>query len=1331
MRLVKLTVNGFKSFADQTEFVFDEPIIGIVGPNGCGKSNVVDAIKWVLGERSSKALRGTEMLDVIFAGSAGRKPGGMASVMLTFENPVMERPAAAAASIAVADAAVAETAVEVDGAVATQVAESAGPTLDQQVDEADTHSALDFSQRGRRGLPLDSDIVQVERRLYRDGGSEYRVNGKKARLKDIRDLFLDTGIGADAYSIIEQGKVDAMLLASPQERRVVFEEAAGVAKYRQRRLESERKLDRTQANLAIAREQLDSTERRLRIVKGQAAKARQFKVLDEHVRAWRLLLACEQFGQLDQQLLGLTSREAALDNQTREATAKLAEIEAAKQEAELVRHEKQEALRKLESQRQQAEFARQSAEQKARSAQQACEATRRNIESDARLSLELKGKSSGFTAAEADAASAVARLTSELAQAEAALSELGQQRSSVLEQLSSVRDQQSKQRSHQAAIDRERHGLQTALDQDQRRRQQLTDQQTRMAAKLTACTSEQERIGLQHRELTSSLTTRQQSVAELAAQLQAAESRAGELATDRRARAEKLAEKQQHFARIESRAQALKDLVVSRSGLADAVKQVLLKREKGEGFASVRGMLADLIQTSRSDAQMAEAALGPMLASLLIDDVRSIPDASERQMLTGRVAFTPLVIKDDQQPQLPPIPLELSSVVRPARSLVKVRAGVDEPLAAGVAGLLDRVLARTFVVRDLDAALMITAGKLLGDGPLTLLTGDGCLVLPDGRIMAGPLTSAEAGGQLERQSELEELTSEITSLRSVIEQQQQELVAIDGEAASVGASLGELRSRLSEQRRVLAQEESRSDQLTRETERLVRELAGLTSEQSHISEQIQAIEQESQQRREKAESLTRLLAEQTQQLADLDKQVQQAQRQADEAADKITTGKVALSRLSEQLSGARRDRQRAESMLADIARQILQIESSHQGRTAALADQEATIERCLSESKQAAEESASLKQQIESLSGEVFEVATSVSELSAKVLLMREQAHVLQRDLHALEISKRECEVKRENLMERMQGELNVDMLAMNAEFQELIAEQAPIEGKEPVSLLRPSEAELIDLIRDGQKSIKQLGNVNLDAIDEEGMLAGKNEQLAAEVTDLDQARKDLLSLIDHLNTASKVRFKETFELICQHFAGEDGMFRRLFGGGKAEVRLMPLMRDGVQTDEVDLLESGIEIIAKPPGKEPRSISQLSGGEKSMTAVALLMSIFRSKPSCFCILDEVDAALDDANTDRFCRVIQQFTDKSHFIVITHHKRTMHGCNRLFGVTMQERGVSKRVSVKIDQIGDDGSIAASASGASQPGEIASKTQPAGDGALRRGLAAMRGERSIKV
>ncbi|MEO1534331.1 MAG: AAA family ATPase, partial [Planctomycetota bacterium] len=286
MRLSKLILHGFKSFADRTEFTFDDDITGVVGPNGCGKSNVVDSIKWVLGERSSKSLRGKEMIDVIFAGSAGRSPAGMAAVTLGFDNPIIDPDAEL---------------IELDTADPIEV--------DEDEDAAeDTEAKREARRTGRRkrALPIDADEVNVERRLYRDGTSQYLINDKRVRLRDIRELFMDTGIGADAYSIIEQGKVDAMLLASPQERRTIFEEAAGIARYKQRRIEATRKLDRTEVNLTKGREQLESTERRLRIVKGQAAKARKFTELDAELKAIRMALAFDLYHDLREQLDGLT-----------------------------------------------------------------------------------------------------------------------------------------------------------------------------------------------------------------------------------------------------------------------------------------------------------------------------------------------------------------------------------------------------------------------------------------------------------------------------------------------------------------------------------------------------------------------------------------------------------------------------------------------------------------------------------------------------------------------------------------------------------------------------------------------------------------------------------------------------------------------------------------------------------------------------------------------------------------------------------------------------------------------------------------------------------------
>ena len=335
----------------------------------------------------------------------------------------------------------------------------------------------------------------------------------------------------------------------------------------------------------------------------------------------------------------------------------------------------------------------------------------------------------------------------------------------------------------------------------------------------------------------------------------------------------------------------------------------------------------------------------------------------------------------------------------------------------------------------------------------------------------------------------------------------------------------------------------------------------------------------------------------------------------------------------------------------------------------------------------------------------------------------------VERDWNSLEISRREVEVKRETAEERAHEDLMVDLAA---EYLDYRATMAPGD----VAQIDPGETE--KLVAALRADIMKLGNVNLDAIEEEETLAERNEDLIAQVADLDEASGQLRELIEKLNDVSRERFGEAFVRIQEEFGGDGGMFRKLFGGGRAEVRLMGLVKevDGrkVETDEIDVLESGIEIIAKPPGKQPRSISQLSGGEKTLTAVALLLSIFRSKPSCFCILDEVDAALDEGNVGRFCNVVRQFTDSSHFIVITHNKRTMQATDRLFGVTMQERGVSTRVTVKFDQVGADGAIDHDAAANDAAETTPAPETPKPSGGLRAALASMReeqDERAVKV
>ncbi|MGD9688274.1 MAG: chromosome segregation protein SMC [Phycisphaerales bacterium] len=1306
MRLAKLTLAGFKSFADRTEFTFDEAITAIVGPNGCGKSNVVDAIKWVLGERSSKSLRGTEMMDVVFAGSAGRKPLGMASVTLTFDNPPMAVGSAGAAQLGAA--------LPADEAPADAEGESAevAGTIDDASGVID--AGVRLGRNGlRRALPIESDTVEVERRLHRDGTSEYLINGKRARLRDIRELFMDTGVGADSYCIIEQGKVDAMLLAGPQERRVIFEEAAGVARFKARRIEATRKLERTESNLVRAREQLDSTERRLRLVKGQAAKARTFKQLDDELRSLRVALALHQYHDLRERLNGLTSQLAALESTRGEAQARVGELEASRQQAELARHELADQVRRLESERQAAEHAEQSARQHAAAETAAAQSAQAQLDHDQAALTDLESQQDQTAQAHARAEEQIAGLSDGLAGAERNLAELSARRAEVLERLASLRSDLGQARATAANIDRERAALLSAVEQDQRRAAVISEQLGRLGTKAAgnqqqrdaAAASIQESAGLaaSHR---ADLEHAEREHADLL-------SRADRLAGDRRELADRLTEFEQRHARLEGRRATLAEMEQSRVGLGEAVKRALDARARGEGFGGVLGVLADAIDVDASMATAVEAALGENLQALIVRSAADVPGEAELAALGGRLIFAPMLA-----PGVPAIDDYMAMPgVTSIRGAVRLRGHAsdasDASHQAGVSTLLDRLLARTFLVRDLEAATLLAAGPAAGSGA-RFVTRSGAVMEADGRVSAGPLSVEAGSGVLARRSELAQIHADLARAAEQLEHERRTLLAADAEAAELSARVSESRLRAEQARRALGAEQVRSEHLASEAERLEREKNVLGEEIAALAERSLALDREQADVRERAESLGRLHAEQVDRVRAMEEHLAQVQAQAEAMVESMTQAKVEVGRAGEQLASVRRERQRLQAALDEGERRARNLRQQVAARSGALAEHRRAVDESLVSANAARAAATQLEGQVVTLRESLDRAAAQSAEVGEALVIAREHAQHVERDWHSVETSRREIEVRRETLEDRTNQEIGLDLATAYPAHRDLE------DGLFPQGFDPPSAQARTDVLRE---EIRRLGNVNLDAIDEESQLAGQNEQLAAQVADLDSARTQLEDLIERLAEASRGRFEQTFRAVEEHFAGQDGMFRKLFGGGKAEIRLLPVVRDGVEspTGETDWLESGIEIIAKPPGKEPRSISQLSGGEKSMTAVALLMAIFRSKPSCFCVLDEVDAALDDANVDRFCRTIQAFTDTSHFIVITHHKRTMHSADQLYGVTMQERGVSKRVSVKIDQIGPDGRIRSTAGGDVQdppaPGHVP-------DGALRRGLAALR-------
>jgi len=624
------------------------------------------------------------------------------------------------------------------------------------------------------------------------------------------------------------------------------------------------------------------------------------------------------------------------------------------------------------------------------------------------------------------------------------------------------------------------------------------------------------------------------------------------------------------------------------------------------------------------------------------------------------------------------------------------------------------------------------------------VTRDGRVLEHDGTALIGPMSAGDEGaGVLQRRSEMAALAAELARVGADLTRQRETLKSVDAEAAAVGTRLAELRTAVAQDQRRVVGEEAAADRLGADLARMTREQAGIKEEIDQLTSRCEGVERDQQALRDRCEKLHRLHEEQLEAARALEARIDEAQKVLDGAGERMTAARVQAGRLSEQLSAARREKSRAEVMADESGRRARQLQQQVQQRRDSLAQHQQVLAEAAEAITLAETQAAEAATALTALRGVLATAGETYSQLAARVESLRTSAAAVERESHRHEVERREVEVKRDNLEDRCLEEIELHLAAEYGFYREMIDEG----GVAPIN-----QADTAGEIESLRTDIHRLGNVNLDAIEEEDQLEARNDTLIRQVADIDAARIQLVDLIERLNVASESRFRETFETIQKHFADPDGMFRQLFGGGRAELRLMPVVREGpsgekVVTDEIDWLESGVEVIAKPPGKEPRSINQLSGGEKTMTAVALLMSIFKSKPSCFCVLDEVDAALDDANVDRFCKVIHRFLDHSHFIVITHHKRTMQAASQLYGITQQERGVSKRVSVRLDQVADGGRIkvegtigeAPAAAPNAAPATSPAAATPAGangdeppspaKGILRRALSGMRGSEAV--
>jgi chromosome segregation protein len=1189
--LKRLELVGFKSFADKTRFDFAPGITGVVGPNGSGKSNVVDAVRWILGEQSAKSLRGGEMADVIFNGSSSRKSLGMAEVTVTFDN-------------------------------------------------------------ARRLLSVDADEVQLTRRVYRDGTGEYLVNGQMARLKDFKEIFLGSGAGAGGYTIIAQGRVDELLQSSTKDRREIFDEAAGISRFKAKKTETLRKLATVEANLTRSKDRLGSLDSQLRTLRMQAAKAQKFKEYSDRLRELRVGLGVREYravtetldaeqrvlAELQEEVSGATRRTGELEHALRSLDKELARSEDAQRHHE---------GRLADAREQIAGFESTLKHERVAAVEHEAEILR-VVRQRAELGFRTRTIEADAARAADDAAAAEGRLTAEQEAATAAASALAAASERVAELDREASADGARQIELVAEAATARSNATTSLAQVER----LQREYTRKLGEI-------EQNAARRATLAEALDGLSRADADVQQRLVAARGRAAGLAAERDDVAERSAGVQASLERLRvrqgdlrGRVGILEELERTLDGLGAGVRYVLeLWKTGGSALGNIAGLVADLLNVPHDIAPLVELALGDAALRFVVRSPEEV-DAVAAAVgdVPGRVGFLPYQESENtsSSDSRSPTPVSLASEV-----------------SSDLPGLPEQLLGNVLLADSLAEASSLHVAH----PGCRVVTRTGELLEPDGTLTIGP-PKAEAG-LVSRKSELRELREQLRALSEQVTATEVELAELHRQADATAG--------------VIEAIESEIELLSSEAGDLLQKIALQRQQVEQLDDLIELLRQESAlleqevRRGEAAWVAAKLQAEAAEKASEELKAkltgVQEATRRAEAAREAAqhanTAAQVALSRAAADRDRARERVAQFEADLRKKKIEAIDLNSAEKNARGRLTDSTLAMLRASAGQADAYRE----KEHRERLAAELAAKAGADREARERagdeLRALRSGWQEKQNEAHAKELAVHDMLARREAVAARIREDYGIelaDLLSRDAESSERSAETE----SQPSPTVAQSQAEIEDL----RKKLARLGSVNMEALEELTRIEAEFTGLQAQHDDLNNARKSLQDVIDAINGDSRKLFTDTLAAVRGYF---QELFRKLFGGGQADI---------VLEDPADVLESGIEITARPPGKELRSLSLLSGGEKTLTAVALLLAIFRNKPSPFCILDEVDAALDEANTQRLAGVLREFLDRSQFIVVTHKKRTMAAADRLWGVTMQESGISRLLPMRFEDWPDE-------------------------------------------
>ncbi len=1178
MYLKSIEVQGFKSFANKTLFEFHNGITCIVGPNGSGKSNVADAVRWVLGEQSSKQLRGANMQDVIFSGTQNRKPQGYASVAITFDN-------------------------------------------------TDRHLNLDYNE------------VTVSRRIYRSGESEYRLNGTQCRLKDVTELFYDTGIGKEGYSIIGQGQIDKILSGKPEDRRELFDEAAGIVKFKRRKAAAKKKLESEQANMVRLNDIMSELSRQVGPLERQAAAAKEYLKLRDELKQYDIDAYAVESGKLESDLsaleknLAITTRDYNDTNRSSEALKAKYEH----QQDNFNRLEEQIAALRDESTACQTERQEKEGTVNVLKEQINTEYLRRTHTSERIETLEKEQEeySAQVNEEQKKRQECSREIYDTTAKKDGAQSVLIQVQDGLATYQQALKDDQGKM----ISLLNEKSSFVGELQKYQTLLEQAKTEQAQMNRRLLESKTEESIWQKRATESEQSYKAISKQKTELAAkQREAAEVLEIEQKTREQLQNEYYEQRRLHQVSV-TRAESLRNLAERYEGYGNSIRKVMEVRNQNPG---IHGVVADLIHVEKRFETAVETALGGAIQNIVTDTEQTAKRLIEylKQGRFGRATFLPLdaiTVRDEFAQK---DALKEPGVIGLASSLV----GTEDAYKKLVQFLLGRIV----VVDTIDHGLKVSAKFRRS---LRIVTLEGELLNPGGSMTGGAFKNNS--NLLGRNRELEELetkikkeTEQLKKLSARFEESEKKVNTLSQQVQKQQNEIQNLTLKETEGRLRMREATQRVEEIVKDREHLNNEL----------------VLQEGKLERIKASY---------EQVAGSIKELESA---GDESRDSADRNQSFVDEMIKQRDALTKE-------ISDLGAKQLQLKQQEQFIL---------------------ENIRRMAQEVDKRKAEQDELQTTLSECEEAVAEKTAQIDEVQKQIQSLELTQKQKEAelsqvserrnraneslkgffaKREELSTRLSA-LDRDLLRMNNQkerFEDRLDELAEYLWEEYE--LRPSDAkaaakserplsELKEHINELKKSIRGLGNVNVSAIDEFKEVFERYTFMKTQYEDLIESEKTLQKVIEELDEGMRKQFKEKFEEIRIEF---DRVFKELFGGGKGTLELV---------EDEDVIEAGIRIISQPPGKKLQNMMQLSGGEKALTAIALMFAIQNLKPSPFCLLDEIEAALDDSNVGRFANYLHKLTANTQFIVITHRRGTMTSADRLYGITMQEKGVSTLVSVNL-------------------------------------------------